>query len=273
VANNIIITKINITLGLIIMKKNIRKYWLMIWELAFSDFRMRDQGTILGFTWTLLYPLIFFCILYTIFADWMKTIKDFPLYLLIGMVQWNFFSNATSSSITSIMRYSNFVKSISFPKECIVLASILAVLFSYILELFILIIFCSIMKGFISIYVIFLIPILFLTIYLIIGVSLLLSLIGIYFLDMGRIWSLLMTMGFFLTPIFYSLDMLSPFKKNVIMLNPMTHIIQASRTILLDGKCPEFQGLLYVFILATIFTIVGYILFKKFEGYFVEKIQ
>jgi lipopolysaccharide transport system permease protein len=90
---------------------------------------------------------------------------------------------------------------------------------------------------------------------------------------MGRIWSLLMTMGFFLTPIFYSLDMLSPFKKNVIMLNPMTHIIQASRTILLDGKCPEFQGLLYVFILATIFTIVGYILFKKFEGYFVEKIQ
>jgi len=255
------------------MKKNFKKYWLMVWELAFSDFRMRDLGTVLGFAWTLLYPLIFFFILYTIFADWMKTIKDFPLYLLIGMVQWNFFSNATSSSISSITRYSSFVKSISFPKECIVTASILAVLFSHILELLMLIGFCAVMKGFISVYVFLLIPILILTLYLITGVSMLLSLIGVYFLDMGRIWALLMSMGFFLTPIFYSLDMLSPVKKNIILLNPMTHVIQASRTILLDGKCPEFGGLLYVFAFGTVFLVIGYTLFKKFEGYFVEKIQ
>lgn len=245
----------------------------MIWELAFSDFRLRDQGTILGFLWTLLYPLLFFCVLYTIFADWMKQIQDFPLYMLIGMVQWNFFSGATGASILSIMRYSNFVKSIAFPKECIVYASVIAVLFSHVLELSILIIFCAIIKGFISIYVFFLIPILILTVYLTIGVSLLLSLIGVFFLDMSRIWSIITTMGFFLTPIFYSLDMLTPFKRNVILLNPMAHIIKASREILLDGKFPELQGLLYAFVVATIFFVIGYILFKKFEGYFVEKIQ
>lgn len=255
------------------MKLNIKKYWLMVWELAFSDFRMRDQGTLLGFLWTLLYPLLFFCVLYTIFADWMKTIKDFPLYMLIGMVQWNFFANASGASILSIMRYSNFVKSIAFPKECIVFASVIAVLFSHVLELLILIIFCAIIKGFISINVVFLIPILFLTLYLTVGVSLLLALIGVFFLDMSRIWSILTTMGFFLTPIFYSLEMLSQFKRSVILLNPMTHVIKASRTILLDGQVPELGGLLYVFILATVFFTVGYFLFKKFEGYFVEKIQ
>ncbi|MDD5020794.1 MAG: ABC transporter permease [Endomicrobiaceae bacterium] len=250
-----------------------KKYRLMVWELAFSDFKMRDQGTILGFAWTLLYPLVFFFILYTIFADWMKAIKDFPLYLLIGMVQWGFFASATTATITSIMRYSNFIKSISFPKECIVFASILAVTFSHFFELIILIIFFFIIKGYITIYVILLIPLLFLTLYLIIGFSLLLSLIGVYFADMTRIWSLLTAMGFFITPIFYSLDMLSPTKRHIILLNPMTHIIQASREILLDGKIPQMQGLLYVFIMATILVVIGYILFKKFEGYFVEKIQ
>lgn len=255
------------------MNKSIKKYFLMIWELAFSDFRLRDQGTILGFLWTLLYPLVFFCVLYTIFADWMRTIRDFPLYMLIGMVQWNFFSGATTASIGSIMRYSNFVKSIAFPKECIVYASVLAVLFSHVLEFAILIIFCAFMKGFISINILFLIPILLLTLFFTISVSLILSLIGVYFLDMSRIWSIVTTMGFFLTPIFYSLDMLSPFKRNVILLNPMTHIIKSTREILLDGKFPELQGLLYTLILSIILFIIGYFLFKKFEGYFVEKIQ
>lgn len=245
----------------------------MVWELAFSDFRLRDQGTILGFLWTLLHPLLFFCVLYIIFADWMKTIKDFPLYMLIGMVQWNFFSAATTASISSVMRYSNFVKSIAFPKECIVFASVIAVLFSHILELTVLIIFCAIVKSIFTINILFLIPILFLTLFFTISVSLILSLIGVYFLDMTRIWSIITTMGFFLTPIFYSIDMLSPFKRSVILLNPMTHIIKSSRTILLDGKFPELQGLLYVLILSIFLFIIGYKLFKKYEGFFVEKIQ
>ena len=255
------------------MKSNIKKYWLMIWELAFSDFRLRDQGTILGFLWTLLYPAVFFCVLYIIFVVWLRTIRDFPLYMLIGMVQWNFFSGATGASIGSIIRYSNFVKSISFPKECIVYASVLAVLFSHVFELAIIIVFCSIIKGFVSINILFLIPILILTVFLTISVSLLLALIGVFFLDMTRIWSILTSLGFFLTPIFYSLDMLSPFKRNIILLNPMTHIIKASREILLDGKFPELQGLLYVLILSIVLFTTGYLLFKKFEGYFVEKIQ
>lgn len=245
----------------------------MVWELAFSDFRLRDQGTILGFLWTLLYPLMSFCVLYTIFADWMKSIHDFPLYMLIGMCQWNFFSGATGAAILSILRYRSFVKSIAFPKECIVYASVLAVLFSHVIGFAILIIFCAIIKGFISWYIFFLIPILLLTFYLVIGISLLLALIGVFFLDMSRIWSILMSMGFFLTPIFYSLEMLSPVKRNIILLNPMTHIIKASRDILLDGKFPDLWGLLYTFVVATVFFIIGYILFKKFEGYFVEKIQ
>lgn len=255
------------------MKQKINKYGLMVWELAFSDFKLRDQGTFLGFLWTLLYPAMHFCVIYIIFVDWMRTIKDFPLYMLIGMCQWHFFAGATATAISSILRYRSFVKSINFPKECIVYASVLSVLFSYILELTILILFCIFIKGLFSVHIFLLIPIILLIVYLTLGISLLLALIGVYFLDMVRIWSIIMAMGFFLTPIFYSLEMLSPVKRNIILLNPMTHIIEASRDILIYGQFPKIAGLLYTFIVATVFLVIGYTSFKKFEGYFVEKIQ
>jgi lipopolysaccharide transport system permease protein len=253
---------------------DLKKYSRMTWELALSDFRMRDQGTILGFFWTLLYPLVFFVILYIIFADWMKTIEDFPLYLIIGIINWNFFSGATTAAVTSVMRYANFVKNISFPKMCTVIASILAVLFTHWIEIVIMILFCAIVKGGISIYVLLLIPILILSVMIVTGFSLVLAVIGVYFLDMQRIWGLLMSLGFFLTPIFYSLNMLSPEKQMIIKLNPMTHIITSVRDILIGFQPPQnWGGLLYVFILSVVLIIFGYFLFKKFEGSFVEKIQ
>jgi len=66
--------------------------------------------------------------------------------------------------------------------------------------------------------------------------------------------------------------MLEPVKRKIIMLNPMARIIQASREILIDNNVPELGGLMYVFILATVIMIIGYSLFKKQEGFFVEKI-
>jgi len=252
---------------------NLKKYARMTWELALSDFRMRDQGTALGFLWTLVYPAAMFIVIFIIFSEWMKTIRDFPLYLLIGMVNWNFFSAVTNASVTSVMRYSSFVKNISFPKICIVIASTLAVLFSHILEVAIVVGICFIVIG-PSFYALTLIPLLILSLLITLGFSLILSVVGVYFLDMQRIWALLTSLGFFLTPIFYTLEMLSPRRQMIIKLNPMTHIIQASRDALLDFSLPQnYGGLFYVLALALVLIITGYFLFKKFEGHFVEKIQ
>jgi len=203
----------------------------------------------------------------------MQAIEDFPLFLLIGMVSWNFFSAATNISVTSIMRYSNFVKNIPFPKICIVIASVLSIVFSHIIEIAVVVAICFIVKG-PSFYALLLIPLLMLNILLAVGFAIILSIIGVYFLDMQRIWGLLTSLGFFLTPIFYSLEMLSPQRQMIIKLNPMTHTIQAARDALIGFSFPQsYGGLVYVFTLALFLIVFGYLLFKKFEGHFVEKIQ
>lgn len=252
------------------LKKN---YWTMVFSLATADFKMRDQGTVAGFLWTLLNPLIYYLVLYGLFVKWMGSrIPDFPLYLIIGFVQWNFFASATSSAIFVLIRYSMYIKSINFPKSVLVMCSVLSALYIHLLELFILIVVFLIIKGHVGIKVILLLPILALNIYLVVALSFVLATIGVYFLDISRIWGILMSIGIFITPIFYSMDMLSVGKQRIILLNPMTHIIKATRQILIDNKFPDLPGLIYVFVLSTVILIVGYRLFKKMEGFFVEKI-
>ena len=251
----------------------IKKYWNMVWEIAVAEFRSKDQGTILGFLWTLIHPLIYFFVLYNLFSKWMGShIQDFPLYLIIGIVQWNFFAAGTSNSINSIVRYGAYVKSVNFPKAILVFASVLSTLFSHILELLILIIFWVVIKGNPNLMALWLIPILILNIYLIIAISFILATIGVYFLDINRIWGIFTNIGFFLTPIFYTLELISPAKRNIILLNPMTHIIQSSRDILIDGKLFKMNGFIYVFVFSSILLIFGYLAFKKLENHFIEKI-
>ncbi|MBN2407343.1 MAG: ABC transporter permease [Elusimicrobia bacterium] len=250
-----------------------RKYWLMVWEMAVAEFRMKDQGTILGFLWTLIHPLIYFFVLYGLFRKWMgHHISNFPLYLIIGIVQWGFFCSGTTSCINVIRNNGQLIKSISFPKSILVFSSVTAVLFSHLLELGILLVFWLIIGENVGLTAIGLVPILILNIYLILGVSFILSVIGVVFLDIQRIWGIFTSVGLFLTPIFYSLDLLEPAKRKVILLNPMAHIIQATRDILIDNKVPEFGGILYVLIVATVIMAAGYTLFRRNEGYFVEKI-
>lgn len=248
------------------------KYFIMVKEIAVADFRLRDQGTFLGFLWTLLYPLIYFFVLYGIFKAWMRQIPDFPLYLIIGIVHWGFFVAGTTNSITCLMRYESYIQNINFPKAILVLSSVLSQVFIYLLELIVLIIFWLLVKQKINFTIVAVLPIVLLLIYLIISFSFVLATLGVYFLDIQRIWGLVGSLGLFLTPIFYSLDMLSPTKRRIILLNPMTHIIQAFRTILMDNRLPELSGLGYVFLLSSIILFLGYIFFKKCEKYLVEKI-
>jgi len=251
-----------------------KKYLIMMWELAVAKFRLRDQGTFLGFIWTLLHPLIYFLVLYGLFRNWMgQHVTNFPLYLIIGIVHWNFFVSATSNSIVTIMNAGTYIKNIKFPREILVLSSVLTVLFSHFLELIILLVFWILVGERLGLMVLGLFPILLLNIYLVTSVSFILATVGVYFLDIERIWGILASVGLFLTPIFYSMDLLAPNKRWVILLNPMTHIIQASRDLLIDNKLPELKGLFYVLAVATLLLFLGYKFFKRNEGYFAERIM
>jgi len=250
-------------------KKNLN----MIWELALAEFRLRDQGSFLGFIWTLLHPLIYFIVLYGLFKKWMGNhIDNFPLYLIIGIIQWNFFSSATTNCIDAVKRQGNYVRNLKFPRESLVFSSVLAVVFSHVGEIIMLLLLWFFIAETITPFAFLLGAVVLLNIYLTVGVGFILAVIGVYFLDIRRIWSILMSVGFFLTPVFYSMELIASEKRIVLLANPITHIITASRDILINGSLPRGKGLLYVFLIATVMFAAGYCVFKKYEDYFVEKI-
>ena len=98
------------------MFKDFKQYLNLTKALAYSEFKLRDQGTALGFFWTLLYPLSIFIVLFSIFSKWMGTrIENFSSYLLVGIVLWNFFATSTSNALTIITRKAEFLKNLTFP--------------------------------------------------------------------------------------------------------------------------------------------------------------
>ena len=250
-----------------------KKYFRAVGEIALMDFRMKDQGTILGFFWTLLHPLVYFIVLHGIFVKWMgRHVSDFPLYLIIGIVQWNFFAAVTSNAITSIKSGQSLIKSIGFPRTALVHSSTVSVLMSHFLELVIIVLFFIMLGRVTSFKVLLILPILLLNVYLVSGISFVLATLGVYFLDIQRIWGIFTSIGLFITPIFYSLDLIAPEKRRLIELNPMTHIIQATRDILISDAYPAMGGLFYVFLLSSVFLAAGLTIFKLLEPYFVERI-
>ena len=102
---------------------------ILLKELVKTDFKLRYQASILGYIWSLLRPLLLFLILYIVFAKILKVgdnIPHYPVYLLLGIVLWNFFIEVTTGSIGSIVGKADLIRKINFPKYIIVLALSLA---------------------------------------------------------------------------------------------------------------------------------------------------
>ncbi len=116
-----------------------RKYSNLLRELTLFNFKLRDQGTVLGFIWTLLHPFLMLTILYMLFSKRLgKGIEHYEIYLLIGIIQWNFLSTGTNEGLKSIMNNRSILRNIYIFRTAVVVSSVLAVAISFLLELLVL---------------------------------------------------------------------------------------------------------------------------------------
>jgi len=107
-----------------------------LYHMARCDFKCRDQGSILGFFWTLLNPVLTIAVLYTVFSSWFRPhIDNFSYYLIIGVIQWNFFSTATLQSVSVLIRMRHLILNLPIKRTVIVISRVLTILVSYLLEL------------------------------------------------------------------------------------------------------------------------------------------
>lgn len=247
--------------------------WDLFWMLTRTEFRMRDQGTWLGFLWTLLHPLFHFMILYALFTHWMGSlVEHYPAYLLIGLVQWNFFSTATTAGITSLRRKAGLIGNFAFPHVLIVLSSISAVLISHLLE-WGLVLAALLLMGIEPRTAWLALPFLIaLELAFVITLATVLSILSAGLRDVDRAWEIILYGLFFMTPIFYSAKVVAGTGRLLIAANPLALVIEAARAVLLGTPVPQPRALLLTAGAAAITCLVSVMLFPSLSRGVAEKL-
>ena len=252
-------------------------YRHLIKELAISDFSLRYKNSMLGYLWSLIKPIAMFGTLYVVFSIWIRfDVEHYPLFLLLGIILWNYLAEATITGMNSLLTKASLIQKISFPREMIVIASNITTLLTLFLNLTIFFIFVIIVRPefwntFHSSILIF--PLYVLELFLLAtGLSLFLSSFYLKFRDLSHIWEITLTIGFWLTPIVYSLSLIPPKYHQLLYLNPVARIIEDSRLALISFQIPTMRHLLFTLITVMIIFGIGWYTFKKRSPYFAEDI-
>ena len=252
-------------------------------ELVRTDFKLRYQGSALGYAWSLLRPLLLFAILYVVFVKFLKfggDVPHYPIYLLLGIVLWNFFTEMTQQSLGSIVGRGDLIRKIRIPRWIIVLSSSISALINLALNLIVVAVFLVFNKVDISESIIWF-PFIMLEVYVFaLGISLFLSAAFVKFRDIGYIWEVVLQAGFYMTPILYSLSLIpNELFRKLIILNPMAQAIQDARYAVVTHHTQTihriFDGGWYSLIPIAIVLVIllgGLAYFRKESKYFAENI-
>jgi ABC-type polysaccharide/polyol phosphate export systems, permease component len=253
--------------------KEIFDYRQMIFSLVKKDLRGRYKGSVLGFFWTFLNPLlqlVVYTLVFSIILD--STIEKFYLYLFVALVPWLFFSSSLTGGSSCIMANQDMVKKIYFPREVLPLSYVTGA-FVNMLFCFIVIFGVIIFSGHgINIKAIAYLPIIMLVEYVLaLGGAMLTSALTVFFRDLEYILGIITMAWMYMTPIMYGIEIVPQALQPVFKLNPMTPIVVAYRDILYWKRVPEIGTLLQGFVLGVLILVVGYILFGKLQKGFAEE--
>ena len=255
---------------------------ILLRQLVITNFKLRYQGSVLGYLWTLLRPLMLFVILYIVFAQFLKLGDDvphYPVYLLTGIVLWNFFAEVTNNSVTAIVDKGDMIRKINFPKYVIVLAAAFSAVINLILNAIVVGVFIVFTGSDININIL-LVPFLVLEIFVFaIGIALILSALFVRLRDVNYIWEVVMQALFYGTPIIYPVSVVIdkyPQVAHFLLLNPVAQAIQDIRYAVITpttDTLASFAGpVWYVapFSLVAAAMLIGLVYFKRRAAYFAE---
>lgn len=257
--------------------KLIRELWNyreMIVSLVQRDLKSRYKGSVLGFLWMLLNPLLQLCVYTIVFSTILRTgIEKFYLFLFVALVPWIFFSTCLSGGTTVILGQQDMVKKIYFPREVLPIAyttsQFVNMLLSFIV-IFVVVFFSGIT---IELTALLYLPVIMLIEYVLsLGITLLVSGLTVYLRDMQQILSILSMAWMYMTPVVYSVEMIPEEYVRFFYLNPMTPVIIAYRDILYYGRAPKMGTLANAVILGIAILIIGEITFSRLQRGFAEEL-
>mgnify|MGYP001433098047 FL=1 len=244
----------------------------ILFNFAISDLKIRYRNSILGVLWSVIEPLLMLGVLYFVFSTMFKfDIPNFPIYLLLGIIIYNCFKNGTTFALNSLTNRASLITQIYFPRSIPAISSAITASIMLAIEVGILLVF-MIGFQFVPPITILLLPlILGLQFMLVVGVCLPLSVLNVKFKDTEFIWGVVLSAGFFLTPIFYQFDMLPEYLQNILQFSPMVQILTMAHHVVLYGMLPTVNSILYAVGSISVITVIGYLIFRKFQAQMVEE--
>ncbi len=253
--------------------KELYGYRNLIWQLAWSEFKLRYKNSILGYFWSLLEPLLMLLVLYMVFSNLMKVqVEYYQLFLFIGIIIWGFLSRATTIGMFSIVGKPGMVKKIYFPRDIFVISSCITALLMSIFESVVFIMFMVYFMVPVSINLVYAVPIIISLFIISLGLSLTLCALNVFYRDVQFIWQVLLQIGFYITPILYTIDIFPKNLQTFALLNPIARIIISARDTIIYSSPAKIEDLLFIFLSSIAFLVVGYIIFSRLEPGFAEEI-
>lgn len=217
-----------------------KKNRALLSELVRTDFKLRYQGSVLGYAWSLLRPMLIFAILYVVFVQFLKVghgLPHYPIYLLLGIVMWQFFADTTTQGLGSIVGRGSLIRKIKIPRWLIVLSSSINALINLGLNLVVLFIF-AVMNHIDFSWSVLLLPVFILQVYILaLGIALFLSAAYVKYQDLKYIWEVILQAGFYFTPILYPLSLITnETLQKIMLLSPVAQAFQGARHAVVSGQ-------------------------------------
>lgn len=258
---------------------NVKKYSFLLQQLVMRDFKVKYKRSVLGVVWSILYPLLMTSVMAIVFTNMFRFSMEgvnYVVYLISGLVVFNYFSEATNNAMLSIVGNSTLINKVYIPKYLFPIAKCIFVginfLFSLIPLFLILLLSGDKVAGtkcYINIYYL-LLPFIYLFMFMFVtGVSYILSTLAVYLRDTIYIWGIGLTILQYFTPLFYSILILPEWLQKIIIFNPLYQFINASRDIFLFSQMPTWTNLLGCFLSGTVVLLIGLVVFKKNQDKFI----
>ena len=253
--------------------KELYDYREMIYSLVRKDLRTRYKGSVLGFLWTFLNPLLQLIVYSIAFAYIMRVHMDrYYMFMFVGLLPWIFFCSCVQGGATSVMSGADLIKKIYFPRLVLPISTVSAAFMNLLFSMIVMFAALFVSGIGISKNIVYL-PILLILLYALgLGLAFIFSACNVYFRDLEHILGIVTMSMFYVTPVIYSISMVPKKFLHLFYLNPMVPVVLAFQDVLYYQRAPHMDTLLSVAGYAIAFIVIGYFLFQKLQRNFVEEL-
>ena len=270
------------------MRKFMERYrysLILLNQLVVTDFKIRYKESFLGYVWSLLRPLALFAILYVVFVNFLKIGADIPhfaVYLLLGVVLWNYFTEVTMNGLQAIVGKGDLMRKLYFPRYVIVVAGSFSALINLAINLLVVGIFMVINQVPITWHIVLIIPLIIELFVFSLSIAFLLSALYVRFRDVNYIWEVVLQAGFYATPVLYPISLVvdrSEIAAKLMLMSPVAQVIQDARKFVVSSDTvtlssivtnPIVQAIPYVIV--AVLVVVSVVYFKRKSPNFAEEI-